>query len=556
MSDTRQSYLPLLTDYYQKLYSLAKASDTPLLADGLDSRDNSAIQWTYPDGTKVPMSNLASQQNFFRGLVALSTITGEACFADQAKQTVDYFLEHYVDQASGLFHWGGHRFIHRDNGNIEGPASKECVHELKHHFPFYDFLYQVAPETTQNFLKGFWSAHVLDWNKLDLSRHGQYLTPCPDDVFQQHQPSAVVDPSKLPALPETVGLTFVNAATDLVYAACHYYKYSGDQDAATWAKHLYHQFVLARHPETGMPVYQYSSPLQREPIPEDDSLTYSWFGDRAKRQFGPEFGDIAREANVLFRDCWPVVVDNPLAILECAKQLNDPQMAAWAVDGIKAYFQYAWDEASNEIIPMWNSGQDMTGFVLPRDGYYGAKGGQIKRHAADPSYLLPLVRASVLSDNSELRALTASMFARFGLGELDAQSLAPIAIAEQSDLSSAYLVFALLELYQISQDSRLLSLADLVGQNLLKQHYHRGYFLASSEHVYARLDDPIPYALLAIEAAYKGLYSAIPVAISKGGYLHGERLVKGEVKTVYDYDVLYSETLDGRSFIPEGLAVN
>lgn len=99
-------------------------------------------------------------------------------------------------------------------------------------------------------------------------------------------------------LPETIGLTFVNASTDLIYAACHYYKYSGDKNAIKWAKHLYHQFVLARHPETRMPVYQFSSPLQREPIPDDDRITFSWFGDRAKRQFGPEFGDIAREANV------------------------------------------------------------------------------------------------------------------------------------------------------------------------------------------------------------------------------------------------------------------
>lgn len=67
-------------------------------------------------------------------------------------------------------------------------------------------------------------------------------------------------------------------------------------------KHLYRQYVLARNPETGLPVYQFSSPQQRQPIPADDNQTQSWYGDRAKRQFGPEFGEIAREANVLFRD--------------------------------------------------------------------------------------------------------------------------------------------------------------------------------------------------------------------------------------------------------------
>ena len=219
-----------------------------------------------------------------------------------------------------------------------------------------------------------------------------------------------------------MGLTFVNAATDLIYAACHYSQYTGDQHSAMWAKHLYQQFVLARNPKTGMPVYQFSSPKQREPIPEDDKLTYSWFGDRAKRQFGPEFGDIAREANALFRDCWPVVVDNPLAILLCAKKMNDPELAAAAISGIKAYFSHAWDTFDNQMIPMWNNGDDLTGYIFKRDGYYGEKGTELKRQAADPAYLLPLIRACIMSDDFELRQLMATMFARFELGLINPET--------------------------------------------------------------------------------------------------------------------------------------
>ncbi|MEI8635076.1 hypothetical protein P4S72_29595 [Vibrio sp. PP-XX7] len=175
-------------------------------------------------------------------------------------------------------------------------------------------------------------------------------------------------------------------------------------------------------------------------------MTFSWFGDRAKRQFGNEFGAIAREANVLFRDSWPVVVDNPLAILECARFLQDEELTDWAVEGINAYFRYAWDESTNEIIPMWNSGQEMTGYVFPRDGYYGERGTELKRQPVDPAYLLTLVRACTLSDNTDLRTLTAKMFERFKLGKLDFQTLYPLKIAQTTELSSSYLVFALLEL--------------------------------------------------------------------------------------------------------------
>lgn len=542
MTLTRHSHLPLLTDYYQRLLQLATSPNSPLLADGIDTNTLHPVHWTYPSGEQVPMSNFASQQNFLRGLIALSLITDNTAFKEQAHHISHYFLEHYVDKASGLFHWGGHRFIHWQNGNIEGPASKECVHELKHHFPFYELLYEVNPQTTKQFLKGFWAAHILDWEKMDLSRHGEYSRTFEPDLFALHQPKAVVNPDLWPALPETIGLTFVNASTDLIYAASYYYHYTKDEHAKTWAKHLYQQFVLARHPHTGMPVYQFSSPLQRQPIPDDDSLTYSWFGDRAKRQFGLEFGDIAREANVLFRDSWPVVIDNPLAILECAKLLDDPQMKQWAIDGIVAYFAHAWDEVDNEIIPMWNNGQDMTGYTFLRHGYYGDKGTKLTRKPTDPAYLLTLIRASLQSDDPQLHQLTSKMWARFGLGQLNLTTMQVIHIPEKTSLASAYLLIAVLELHAAQNHSSLMRLADNIAQNLMDQHYHRGFFLPSSSHRYARLDDPLPYALLALEAAHQGRYADIPLMISKGGYLHGERLINHQIKTVYDYDVIYNQS--------------
>lgn len=540
MNNIRQTMLPILKQYYQNLLLCAQSNDKTLLADGIDKHSLEPVVWTYPNNRQVPMSNFASQQNFLRGLVALNIITDDESYLQQASKVTRFFLDHYVDSQSALFHWGGHRFIHRDTGEIEGPASKECVHELKHHFPFYDFLHEVSPEKTERFLQGFWAAHVLDWKKLDLSRHGEYSKPFIYKIFSHYTPEPVVDPKQWPALPETIGLTFVNASTDLIYAACHYFKYSGDQHAKLWAKHLYHQFVLARHPETRMPVYQFSSPLQRQPIPEDDRLTYSWFGDRAKRQFGPEFGEIAKEANVLFRDSWPVIVDNPLAILECSKLLDDKEMASWAIEGIIAYFDYAWDEVNNEIVPMWNSGLDMTDYCFVRDGYYGDKGTLLTRQPADPAYLLPLVRAYATQPGTKLAQLLCRMFHRFSLGALDPDTLQVEEIAQHTSHCSAYLLLALIELEQITHDERLLKLADTVAQNLLDKHYHDGFFLPSALHRYVRLDDPIPYALLALEAAYQGKYSQIPLAISKGGYLHGERVCGNELKTVYDYDVIYN----------------
>ncbi len=105
MAFTRHSHLPLLMDYYQRLLQLATSPTSPLLADGLDIHTLQPVHWTYPDGQRVPMSNFASQQNFLRGLTALSILTQDPGFDQQARHITAYFLDHYVDDASGLFHW-------------------------------------------------------------------------------------------------------------------------------------------------------------------------------------------------------------------------------------------------------------------------------------------------------------------------------------------------------------------------------------------------------------------------------------------------------------------
>ncbi|PWC11437.1 pectate lyase [Brenneria roseae subsp. americana] len=507
----------------------SRTNPTPLLADGFDVLSHEPVVWQFPDGHRAPISNFASQQNWLRTLCAMSAATGETSYQEQATLVSDYFLNHFVDKTSGLFYWGGHRFINLDTLASEGPESKAQVHELKHHLPYYTLLYRVNAEKTLNFLQGFWHAHVEDWNALDLGRHGDYTKTRDPDVFL-HARRDVVDPAQWPVLPLTKGLTFVNAGTDLIYAAFKYAEYTGDKHAADWGKHLYRQYVLARNPETGMPVYQFSSPLQREPVPEDDNQTQSWFGDRAQRQFGPEFGEIAREANVLFRDMRPLLIDNPLAMLDILHSQPDDEMLGWVISGLKNYYQYAYDVTSNTLRPMWNNGQDMTGYRFRRDGYYGKAGTELKPFALEGDYLLPLVRAYCLSGDEDLYALINTMLTRLNDEDI-------------YDVASPMLLLAMIELAEHKQSEKWAENAWQLAEVLFEKHCHRGLFVRSAQHRYVRLDDPFPLALLTLIAACRNKLNAIPPFLTQGGYVHGDFRVNGENRIIYDVEFIYPELL-------------
>ncbi len=528
---TLNEWLAALDSHIARVSQAAQSrkNPSPLLADGFDIATQEPVVWKFPDGHDAPIANFASQQNWLRTLSAMSVITGDARYEQQATIYTDYFFQHYVDENSGLFYWGGHRFINLDTLGSEGPESKAMVHELKHHLPYYTLLHRVNAEKTLNYLQGFWNAHVEDWQQLDLGRHGDYAKKRDPNVFE-HARHDVVNPALWPELPLTKGLTFVNAGTDLIYAAFAYARFTGDTSAAAWGKHLYRQYVLARNPETGMPVYQFSSPLQRQPVPADDNQTQSWFGDRAQRQFGPEFGSIAKEANVLFRDMRPLLIDNPLAMLDILRQQPDSEIMAWVISGLKNYYQYAYDVVSHTLRPMWNNGQDMTGFVFPRDGYYGKKGTTLMPFALEGDYLLPLVRAYSLSNDDELYALIETMAKR---GEQDGLEKG----------ATPFLLVALTELAEKTQSPMWAERAWRVAEALFKQHFHDGLFVRSVQHRYLRLDDTFTLALLTFVAACHGKRDAVPALLTQGGYVHGDFRFNGENRIVYDVELIYPELL-------------
>jgi pectate lyase len=259
--------------------------DTPLLADGVNVDTGEPVEWVFA-GKRWIVSNLASQQDLFRTLTGLSRLTGEPRYRAAAEAATRYHLDH-LRHNSGLLFWGGHRFIDLRTLKVVGEQNS---HEFKCSYPYYDLLWELDPNAAERFIKALWNAHVLDWSKLDMNRHGIYERPMGNlwaSRFVGAEPFF-----------EGKGLTFINCGSDLVYAAGLLYAYTGDTGALAWSKRLAEQYVRARDPRTGLGAYQFSQ-AKRERAPTNDRNTGSDLGDRAKRQLGPEFGERALEGRVL-----------------------------------------------------------------------------------------------------------------------------------------------------------------------------------------------------------------------------------------------------------------
>jgi pectate lyase len=513
-------------DIYSKQY-------TPLLVNGINVFTKDPVTWTFPGGQVAVMSDFVCQQNLLRTLVSLSNLTGDPTYKNAARDLVNYYFMHLQD-SSGLLEWGGHKFIDMKTLTVVGPHEKGFVHELKNAFPYYDFWYEVNPAATVKFIKAFWNAHVYNWETLEISRHGHYGLKIGDlwkNHFVQQQPFF-----------ETTGLSFLDAGNDLIYSGMKLYEFTGDTGALCWAKRLAHQYVLARNPKTQLGAYQYTQPRRTEE-PKEDRVTLSMYGDRAQRQFGPEFGKKVLEGTILLqRHAQTIYSTNALMQLQIVKELGQEgkQFSQWTLEGLAAYARYGYIPEKNMLRPLLSDGTDLSNYVLRRDGYYGHQGTVLKQTPAGVTFLISYIRAFLETKDQRLWSMARALAEGNGLGDIGDEPGKNLHLNFATTDDQACSLFALIDLYQGTNDSDYLNLARIVGNNIVRHKFHLGYFTPSPRHIFASFDVIEPYALLALDAAIKGMQEKVPAFINGSGFAQGEyQFPDGTVRTIND-DFLYT----------------
>ncbi|MBE0700502.1 MAG: hypothetical protein IH571_02335, partial [Acholeplasmataceae bacterium] len=108
--------------------------DTTLIPDAINTLTGEPAKWVFPNRAAVPYSNLANQQNFFRTLVALSKVTNNDKYKNEATTILSDFIDDY-QSPNGLFYWGGHRAINLDTLEVQSTEGPNGPHELKNMMP-------------------------------------------------------------------------------------------------------------------------------------------------------------------------------------------------------------------------------------------------------------------------------------------------------------------------------------------------------------------------------------------------------------------------------------
>ena len=457
---------------------------TPLFVDGLNVDTREPVKWKRK-GEVWTLSNQATQQVLFRTLDGLTKLTGEPKYREAATAAIRYAFDNLCSP-NGLLYWGGHWCYDAATEKQVGEAYR---HELKCNYPYYDLMWEVDPKATRQFIKAFWNAHILDWSNLDMNRHGSYTKEMGNLWASTYKGGKVFFVGK--------GLTFVNTGSDLFYAAAMLHKFTDEQEPLVWAKRMAHRYVETRNRKTGLGGYQYSRVAR----------------DRAQEQFGPDFGDRILEGTIL--EPHRARTKNAIAgicQLKLGETLGDAgkDFLQWALEDLTAYGHQAYKAEDNTFLPMISDGTILTGFVMKRDGYYGEKGSTFEPAPADTLFFWAYALAYRLSGDKFMWEMARSIGRGNDLGDIGASPGDAARLNIATRCSDPQAIFGLLDLYKNTGDKSYLKLAQRVGDNVLNNRLHNGFFVPSKEHLFARFDSVEALALLHLAATIRGKPDIVP----------------------------------------------
>lgn len=511
---------------------------TPLLADGVNVFTDEQVFWRFPGGKEAIMSNFADQQNILRALVMLSEITGDPSYRNEAEEMVHYFFDHYQNEY-GLLPWGaGHNFI-----DLKTKKAVGTTHEFKDCYPYYDFLFEVEPERTAQFVKAYWNAHILSWTDLTFNRHGAartYATGRDENFWiRPDENGKIMDAAYYNALKPfrpANGMTFANAGSDLIYAAEKLYQHMGDEGAMNYCYYLYDEYMKARDPNTklGTWIYTQARKTKERPVDESDpEYTYFYYGDRALHNFSElETEDFQPlEGKDLFTGGFnkTIYVAFTSMALSMAHDLGEskPELSQYfrdtAIEGMASYAKLAYVPEKNIFKAMWTNGMDMTNYELQRFGYFGNKGDIIQPYQGEIAFLTSYVKAYKEQPDPALWELARNVTKANGYGDIGTAPGENVDLNFGTTSASTGVIFPLVNLYFMTQCDDYLEMARIIGDNYLSSGINNGYMTSGKKYIYSRFGDDRPLALLALEAAAMGREDLVDTYyFGSGAFYHGD----------------------------------
>jgi pectate lyase len=466
---------------------------TPLFVDGLNIHTHEPVKWIDPDGTRWILSNFASQQTLLRTLDGLTEITGDPKYREAATDAIRYAFDH-VRTPSGLFYWG---HVTAYDALRDTPCGNKTRESIKLHYPYYELMWKIDPGATKKLIEALWCAHVMDWSNLDFNRIGTTTADQEEPWNHEYKGGPTFFESKFG------GYGFFVTASSLVQAGTALYRLSRQEQPFVWSKRLAHRYVQTRHPKTGIANRLYNA-------------VWPPFGDDLKEHFRNPHTRVFpilvfEETRYIY---YPEnVASQPwLSFILTGDALGERGMefTQWAIEELTACGKMSYRKEDNSFIPILTDGTNIEGYVCKQTNSYAPKGAIAKPLFADLTFFWAYAEAYRATGNEFMWKMLRDIGLGNFFGDIGRSPTDTPELQTDTTCSDVYGLLGFLALYEKTSKPFFLKMIRRIGDNILEERFHKGFFVSSKKHIYTRFDCFESLTLLHLHAAIRSKTGFVP----------------------------------------------
>jgi hypothetical protein len=179
MPQTHPEYLQAVVDYADAMIkhgrdTYGNVQSPVFLAGGLDLKTHQFVRRQLKgqgirEGDRAYGANLHHDLNLYQVLYALTKLTDERRYADQADKALTWFFENCRSPATDLLAWGEHLYWE--------PQVEQCkgrnVHEFYRPWVLWPRSFELTPKACRAYAKGLWDHQVYNHSG-DFNRHAKW----------------------------------------------------------------------------------------------------------------------------------------------------------------------------------------------------------------------------------------------------------------------------------------------------------------------------------------------------------------------------------------------
>ncbi|MHC4664933.1 MAG: hypothetical protein ACYS9T_03115 [Planctomycetota bacterium] len=181
-ADEQPDYLKLVRSYADALLEHGRDTygtvQSPLIASALDRKtlalvkgELGRIEGIRNGDRSLSGANPMQDQDLYQLLYALTDVTGDKKYAEEADETLQWFFDHCQSPNTGLLTWGEHLSWGFEADTIAGRG--DGPHEFFGAWVLWDRSFELAPQACTKFARGLWD-HQIHEHSGQFSRHAKW----------------------------------------------------------------------------------------------------------------------------------------------------------------------------------------------------------------------------------------------------------------------------------------------------------------------------------------------------------------------------------------------